>query len=150
MEAHPGRGNAPPQLGIGIWTFFVWKTLGVLWTLAYLAFAVVWALPLFAQAGAIAGEMQAAYGEELAIDAAEVLLTVVGLVLILRRHRFVRWYWIVILVLYSVARLGEILLGPEPLLPAVLLITGVVGLAYWAFARKPRELAFGPYWVRPT
>ena len=150
MDEVSGRRHTQLPLGIGIWTFFAWKSLGVLWALAYLGFSVLWALPQFAHAGALAGEMQSAFEEELAIGAAEGVLTVIGLLLILRRSRFTRWYWIVTLALYCLARLGETLLGPEPFLPAVFLVTGVVWLAYWIFGRQPRELAFGRHWVRPA
>ena len=142
-------GDSRAGLAVGIWAFLACKSIGVLWSLAYLAFAVRWVLPRFSQGGPEAHSMQAAYVTEVAFDALEAGLTILGLVLVLQRHRIARWYWIVLLGLYCLARLSEVLLGPEPLMPALFLVTGVAWLLYWMFGREPRALALSLFWIRP-
>ena len=82
------------------------------------------------------------------IDASETGLTILGLILVVQRHRIARWYCIVLLTLYSLARLGEALLGVEPVTPALFLVTGIAWLVYWLFGEEPRALALGRFWTR--
>jgi hypothetical protein len=138
-----------PALATGIRAFVAWKSLGVLWSLAYLVFALRWALPRFSQRGHEMQSMKSTYVTELAIDAFEAGLTILGLVLILRRHRLTRWYWIALLGLYCFARLSDVLLRVEPLPPALFLVTGIAWLAYWLFGQEPRALALGRFWTSP-
>jgi hypothetical protein len=139
-----------PALAAGIRAFLAWKSVGVLWSVAYLVFAIGWALPRFSQGGSAMQSMKSSYATEVAIDASEAGLTILGLVLVVQRHRIARWYCIVLLVLYCLARLSEVLLGVEPLTPALFLVTGVAWLAYWLFGQEPRALALGRLWTYPA
>jgi hypothetical protein len=133
-------GTSRPALAPGIRVFLAWKSIGVLWTLAYVVFAIRWALPRFSQGAS-------EYATEVAIDASEAGLTILGLVLVVQRHRVARWYCIVLLALYCLARLSEVLLRVEPLMPALFLVTGIAWLAYWLFGQAPRALALSGFWT---
>ena len=128
-----------PALAAGIRAFLAWKSIGVLWSLAYLVFAVRWALPLLSQ--------DTSYATGIAIDASEAGLTILGLVLVVQRHHIARRYCIVLLALYCLARLSEVLLGVEPVAPALFLVTGAAWLAYWLFGEGPRALALSRFWT---
>ena len=140
-------GDSRRALAAGIRAFIAWKSIGVLSSLAYLVFAVRWALPRFS-GGSEMQLMQSTYATEVAIDASETGLTILGLILVVQRHRIARWYCIVLLTLYSLARLGEALLGVEPVTPALFLVTGIAWLVYWLFGEEPRALALGRFWTR--
>jgi hypothetical protein len=143
-------GETRPALAAGVRAFLVWKGIGVLWSLAYLVFAIRWAFPRFAHGGPELASMKSTYATELAIDGSEAGLTIVGLLLVVRRHRIARWYCIVLLALYCLARLSEVLLGVEPLARALFLVTGVAWLAYWLFGQGPRALALSNLWTHPA
>jgi hypothetical protein len=77
------------------------------------------------------------------------VLTLFGMVLIFRRHRYTRIYWIAALIPYCVMRLAEVFFSQEPLGAAFLLVTGVVWLAYWWSASAPRQLGLVRFWHTP-
>jgi hypothetical protein len=143
-------GDTRPALAAGIRAFVAWKSIGVIWSLAYLVFAIRWAFPRFAEGSPKMQSVKSAHATGVAIDASEAGLTIMGLVLVVRRHRIARWYCIALLVLYCLARLSEALLGVEPLAPALFLVTGVAWLAYWLFGEGPRALALSRFWTHPA
>ena len=137
-------------LGVGLLVFVIWKCLGVLLGLAYLAFGVLWALPKFQTGGAEIATMRSFFVADLVLNAVEIAATLVGISLILRRHRSARLYWIALLVAYCIARVGEALFGLEPFTPAFMLLTGLGWLGYWILGRGPRSLALSRHWTHPS
>jgi hypothetical protein len=148
-EEGPGVG-ARRGLDLGLLLFVVWKGVGVLWGLAYLAFGVLWALPRFQSTSAEAAELRSFFVVDLTFSSAELAATLLGIALVLRRHRMARSYWICLLTLYCLARVSEAVFGLEPITPALFLVTGLGWLSYWIFAQAPRSLALSTFWTHAS
>jgi hypothetical protein len=136
-------------LSVSLWVFIVFKAAGILLNLGFIVLVVFWAMPKLS-----AAKDSAAYAADLSVEpmlaVLEVVLTSVGLLLILRRSRHMRRFWLIYLVIYCLAQVWQLLFGLEGLSAILFLVTGVGWLAYWAFARRPRELLLGSFWSGPT
>jgi hypothetical protein len=136
-------------LGVGIVLFIVFELCSVLSNLGFVVFAALWAVP---RISAIQGGREL-MGDILAdqVQAGVVaVLSSVGIVLIIRRHRWVRRYWLGYLALYALVRLSDLLTGREFEGPAFSAVAALCWLAYWAKARRPRELPLERVWLHPA
>jgi L-lactate permease len=120
--------------------------MGIAINAASVAFLVVWGLPAVAVL-----EDGDAYADDIAAEipfaVLEIVATIIGLVLIFRRWRNVRRYWVVYLSLFCLVQLWEVFVALEPGDPFFFLIAGLVWLAYWAWATRPRQLPLEGFWA---
>ena len=138
---------AKPALGGVLWLFIMWKIAGILLSAAMLVFLVVWLIPTQARLadGVVAPDLVL----EGVLLGAEVVATVFGIALILRRHRSMRRFWIGLLGVSSVVvLLVTLLLGRGEEEVVFLLVPTVGWLAYWTIASRPRELQLATFWTR--
>ena len=137
-----------PGLSTSVLVFMVYKAFGVLWDLGFVVFMFRWALPAFERIPG-AAEYTSGLLTTLVFPLVDVVATAVGVRLIFMRARRVRLYWLVYLAFYSVVLLVQIVLGVEDQSAVLFLIGALAWLAYWAFARTPRQLALTPHWHTP-
>ena len=106
-----GLTNTPtrPALGGVLWLFIIWKIVGILLSAAMLVFLVVWLIPT--QAKLADGLVEPDLVLQGVLLGAEIVATAFGIVLILRRHRAMRRFWIGLLGVSSVLLLTAFLWG---------------------------------------
>jgi hypothetical protein len=144
MNQHQTR----PPLGPGLWFFIVTRVLGIILNAAFLVFSVVSVLPTVAASEGGAGYAGDIVGEIL-LPIAEIVATVVGLALVVRRSPSVRRYWLVCLSVFCVAQLWEVFAGLEPAGAFFFFAVGLGWLAYWVWAPRARQLPLEGFWAHP-
>jgi hypothetical protein len=146
MNAVGASDPARPPLGPMLWFFVVWKGLGVLFDLGALAFFLVWVGPI--QAKLAGSDLSSVVTDQSAFLVTEIVVTGFGVALILRRHRAMRRFWIVVLAVSNLVMLAQLALGMVEEEVLLFLVTGVSWLTYWIVAKKPRELQLASFWIR--
>ena len=147
MAERTGATDVMPPLGLALWLFVVWKVGGILCNVAVLVLLVAWILPTQASlSDGLVDPDSVANGLYLLLESAG---GVVGILLLARRHRKMRLFWILFLSATSLFLLGDFvwLAGEEILLPFI--VTGVGWLIYWVVAKRPRELQLAGFWTTP-
>ena len=138
------RERAP--LGPVLWFFVAWKTAGILFNVVVLLFSLLLVMPAVARVGGDAGEAAADMPFDMALLAADIVGTAWGLVLILRRNRRMRGFWIVFLGVSVAVMAFDLLFGSGETVVFLFLATTLGWLLYWLTAKKPRELQLSTMW----
>jgi hypothetical protein len=140
--------NSRPPLGPWLWLFIVTRIIGVIMNAGFVLFLMLWALPAVAslEEGAYAGDVLV----DVLLPVAEIVATIVGLVLVLRRSPSVRRYWVIYLSLYSLVQFWQVFVSLEPGGPVIFFAVGLGWLAYWLWAPRARQLPLEGAWVRPV
>jgi hypothetical protein len=76
----------------------------------------------------------------------EIVATGFGIILIVRRYRSMRKFWITFLFLYCLVHAVDLVVGFDFEGDLFFLLTGLAWLAYWIIAEKPRELQLNSFW----
>jgi hypothetical protein len=137
---------AKPPLGGVLWLFIIWKISGILLSAAMLVFLVVWLIPT--QAKLAGGILAPDLVLEGILLVGEILATAYGIALIVRRHRSMRRFWIVLLGVSSVLLAVAYVSGRGEEEALFLLLTTLAWLAYWTAASRPRQLQLATFWTR--
>ena len=137
-----------PPLGFGLSAFLVFQALRVLFNLSALTSVfVAGRLSRLADMAAPTGfdtqeNIMAEFYAEAVIIGIDVVATVFGLSLVVRRHQHMRRFWLVFLAIHCVMQLDQ-------LDAAVSFLMGFAWLVYWIVAKRPRELQLSTFWQRP-
>ncbi|MBN2369881.1 MAG: hypothetical protein JXO72_05290 [Vicinamibacteria bacterium] len=148
MSSDSSMRQGKTRLGVALWAFVAFKAMGVLWNVVYIAFVQFWAMPRLTAADS-GGGMVGDFAADQEVRVVEVLLTVIGLALLLRRSAYARRFWIAYLALFCVGEFLVLMLGDDASGALFYLVTGTGWLAYWVTGRKPRDLALSGVWQRP-
>jgi hypothetical protein len=142
------KGHSGPSmnsLGPGLWAFLAWKGLGVFTNLFLVLVFGLWVIPAATQAAGLEEAPDIWTGSiRLLLEAG---FTCLGIGLVLRRHRLVRRFWLSFLSIYCAYFLADLVAQGPTDEGLFYLVTGLLWLAYWLWAPRPRELPLSTYWT---
>ena len=142
------RHQTRPPLGPGLCFFIVTRILGILVNAVFVVFSAVLVLPAVAALEGGAGYAGDMIGDFL-VPVAEIVATVIGLALIVRRSPSVRRFWLVYLCVFCMVQLWEVFGGLEPAGAFFFFAVGLGWLAYWLWAPRARQLPLEGFWAHP-
>ena len=132
-------------LGPVLWSFIVFKCLGILLNVAFIVLLVFWALPTVSSLEG--GRFVPQLLTEGLLPLVEIVATIFGIMLVVRRATNMRKFWITFLLFYCLVQVVEVVVGLETSGALVFLSSGLAWLGYWTMAKRPRELQLSSFWV---
>lgn len=138
------KSNQP--LGAALWFFIVFKSLGILANMKFIALQLSWGVPTMASIPSVRIYVSQFVIRTVVLPFLEIVVTGFGIMLIVRRYRNMRKFWIIFLLLYCLAHAVDLVGGFDFEGDLFFLLTGLAWLAYWILAKKPRELQLNSFW----
>jgi hypothetical protein len=128
-----------------LWFFIIFKSFGVLLNMWFIAMHLFWVVPSLPSGHAfILLRMTGGV-----LPFLEIVATGFGIMLIVRRHRNMRKFWITVLFLYCLVQVIELEFNIENGGTIFFLLAGLAWIGYWIIAKRPRELQLNSFWNIP-
>lgn len=146
MTDIPSMRKPDQPLGAALWFFIVFKSFGILINLQYIAMQLFWAVPTMASLPGTRTFMSQFVIQNVVLPSLEIVATGFGIMLIVRRYRNMRKFWITFLLLYCLVHAVDLVVGFDFEGALFFLLTGLAWLGYWIMAKRPRELQLNSLW----